>query len=195
MATTLLCPGSPCGRCWTRQTHAEPNSAHNGLTACRMSLQIFSAGSGKHTPSPLRKSARTLCLPRTTGPRFALPGRQRWPGKHCRVSPCRRSPSRVPSRRLTSALRSSELAEHRSGHLSRLRTSAPLSVQSCRQIPPEIFRRWIPPSRHIALPRISQRFASAATLSQLPDRVADRDRLQGTRPRAGFFVTLAPNGT
>ena len=77
MATTLLCPGTPCGRCWTRQTHAEPNSAHNGLTACRMSLQIFSAASGNKSPSPLRKSARTLCLPATTGPRFALHGRQR----------------------------------------------------------------------------------------------------------------------
>ena len=31
----------------------------NGLTACRMSLQIFSAGYGKNTPPPLRKSART----------------------------------------------------------------------------------------------------------------------------------------
>ena len=32
---------------------------------------------GKNTPSPLRKSARTLYLPRTTGFRSALPGRQR----------------------------------------------------------------------------------------------------------------------
>ena len=45
--------------------------------ACRMPLQIFSVGSGIHPPPPLRKSARTLRLPRTTGLRFALHGRQR----------------------------------------------------------------------------------------------------------------------
>ena len=70
-------PRPPCGQCWTRQKTPSPTSPTNGLTACRMSLQIFSAGYGKHTPSPLRKSARTLPLPRTTGLRFALPSRQR----------------------------------------------------------------------------------------------------------------------
>ena len=40
-------------------------------------LADFLRGFGKHPPSPLRKSARTRCLPRTTGPLFALPGRQR----------------------------------------------------------------------------------------------------------------------
>ena len=54
-----------------------PTPPTNGWTACRMPLQIFSAGSGKHTPPPLRKSVRALRLPRTTGLRVALHGRQR----------------------------------------------------------------------------------------------------------------------
>jgi len=55
-----------------------PTPPTNGWTACRMPLQIFSAGSGKPTPPPLRKSVRALHLPRTTGLRVALHGRQRW---------------------------------------------------------------------------------------------------------------------
>jgi hypothetical protein len=55
-------------------------------------------------------------------------------------------------------------------------THAPVSVQSWRQIPPEIFRRWMPLSRHIALHHISQRPASPATVSQAPDNVSDGHR-------------------
>ena len=57
-----------------------PTPPTNGWTACRMPLQIFSAGSGKPTPAPLRKSVRALRLPRTTGLRVALHGRQRLTG-------------------------------------------------------------------------------------------------------------------
>ena len=68
-------------RCWLRRTPT------NGWTACRMPLQIFSAGSGKHTPPPLRKSVRALRLPWTTGLRVALHGRQRWLTRIARKQP------------------------------------------------------------------------------------------------------------
>ncbi len=54
-----LCPGTPCGRRWTRPTHAELNSAHKWLDGVSVVLADFLRGYGKHTPSPLRKSART----------------------------------------------------------------------------------------------------------------------------------------
>ena len=54
-----LCPGTPCGRRWTRPTHAEPNTAHKWLDGVSDVLADFLRGYGKHPPSPLRKSART----------------------------------------------------------------------------------------------------------------------------------------
>lgn len=58
-------------------TRRPPSPAHKGWMACPMSLQIFSAAAGKHSPLPLRKSVRALRLPRTTDLRVALHGRQR----------------------------------------------------------------------------------------------------------------------
>ena len=46
---------------------------------CRMPLPIFSAGCGRPSPPPLRKSVRALRLPRTPGLRVALHRRQRTP--------------------------------------------------------------------------------------------------------------------
>jgi len=56
---SLWCPGTPCGRYWTRQTHAEPNTAHKWLYGVSDVLADFLRGYGKHPPSPLRKYART----------------------------------------------------------------------------------------------------------------------------------------
>ena len=80
LPTSCFRPRSPCGHSGPRQNgRRAPLRPQHGLTACRRPLQIFSAGSGIHPPSPLRKSARALRLPRTTGPRSALHGRQRLP--------------------------------------------------------------------------------------------------------------------
>ena len=66
LPTSCFRPRSPCGHSGPRQNgRRAPLRPQHGLTACRRPLQIFSAGSGIHPPSPLRKSARALRLPRT----------------------------------------------------------------------------------------------------------------------------------
>ncbi len=55
----LCAPARPAVGAGLDKHTPSPTPPTNGLTACRMSLQIFSAGYGKHTPSPLRKPART----------------------------------------------------------------------------------------------------------------------------------------
>ena len=69
--TIAGCAGAQKG-CYRAQ-HRPQMSLWRVRCPCRFSPLAL----GKNTPSPLRKSARTLYLPRTTGFRSALPGRQR----------------------------------------------------------------------------------------------------------------------
>ena len=59
MATTCLCPGSPCGRCRARLPVGPPGTTAptNGLTGCRVRSAYCLRGFG--TP-PLRHSDNTL---------------------------------------------------------------------------------------------------------------------------------------
>ena len=72
-----LCPGTPCGRRWTRPTHAEPNTAHKWLDGVSDVLADFLRGYGKHPPFATTKIRPDLRLPGTTSLRFALHGWQR----------------------------------------------------------------------------------------------------------------------
>ena len=61
----LLCPGRPAVNARLDKKTPSPTSPTNGFTACRMSVQIFSAGYGKK-PSATAKIRPYLRLPGTT---------------------------------------------------------------------------------------------------------------------------------
>lgn len=73
------------------------------------------------------------------------------------------APPEKPYGRLTSALPSSSLAEHRTVHCRDFAPATPLSVQSCRQIRPEVF------------PPLDAPVQAHCPASQLPGSVSDRD--------------------
>ena len=72
-----IMPRPPCGRCWTRQKDAEPNIAHKWLDGVSDVLADFLRRLRDKHPSATAKIRPDLRLPGTTGPRFALLGRQR----------------------------------------------------------------------------------------------------------------------